>query len=164
MKTKTLRNILVYVNRIGSQPSRERATFRTVLPGKVFFYVRTQSIVPKCTLPPLHSYPLLKFEAIQCWPVPYAYGGWERTLHKLFFPELSAAPHFSMSGPVLIKSGPVLILSLAPYLLSLAPYLLSLAPYLLSLAPYLLSLAPYFLSLAPYLLSLAPYLLSLAPY
>jgi hypothetical protein len=63
------------------------------------------------------------------------YGGWERTLQKLFFPELS----------------------LAPYLLSLASYLLCLAPYLISMAPCLLSLAPYLLSLAPYLLSLAPY-------
>jgi hypothetical protein len=34
---------LVSVYLIGSQPSRGRATFRTVLPGKVFFYVRTQS-------------------------------------------------------------------------------------------------------------------------
>jgi hypothetical protein len=68
-------------------------------------------------------------------PWVHTYGGWERTLQKLFFPESSLASYF---------------LSPALYLLSLAPYLLSLAPYLLSLAPYLLSLAPYFLSTAPH--------------
>jgi hypothetical protein len=101
-------------------------------------------------------------EVKMAW-VSGCYGGWERTLHKYFFPKLSLAPYLLSLAPYLLSLAPYL-LSLSPYLLRLAPYLLRLAPYLLSLPPYLLSLAPYLLSLAPYLLSLAPYLLSLAPY
>jgi hypothetical protein len=56
-------------------------------------------------------------------------GGWERTLHELFFPELSAAPH---------------LLSTAQHLLSAALHLLSAVPHLLSAAPHLFSAAPHF--------------------